>query len=776
MLKRQSKILSIALIFAFCMSFMFAGFVTPQPATAADMYKVIQSNSVAPTGAQNIGVVKVTLPDTSIANGSILTVSMPSDWTFPNNGGAVGIAGTSSGNKVEIVAPDTTGTAGNDKPFGITAFDAGLAPFTINPNKTFDLVMANPIPAAEQGTNRYFYIYFYGVDLNNAAGDLKVTFLPPSGSAFEMGLEVLIGKSTRKGETIANIKKVKEISGDDTLDIITVMEKSAGTINTAGTIDLKILSKGFKWDTAYVNAGVSKLASQTLAAASYGWDWNGLSPLTITGWVSPPDPITVAANTTISNNDKTLSYKIDTALATGTGKPGRISFANMPILVDDTVVKAGDELEIELSGADITKQTITVAKFVDFGLAVEEGTSKDVIAGQDGVKVGNFFITEAAAGSWVATRTITFGLPSGAQWDAVGDIDVVNSSDMGNLNANITGDNNEFLKLTLPAGAASTSGGAKIELKDFKVDLAPDFNGPVEVTVSGNAGVTGTLKIADAKPIATIEVAEVKDIEIGKPNQQIGDITLVESAAEGFLNNAGIGNQIRLIFDGGYRFSKVPTVEVTEGDLDINKSAVTINEDELIIPIKGQSAKTAAKILISDIYVDAYRVAPEGKVTIKFDKGASALNELAGQFPNEYPGKAAVANCVTPAPGQKIGNGEFRIDSNIYYVGGVAKVMDVAPYIKAGRTYVPMRYLGEILGAEVVWDDAARTVTLTKGDDVVVFTIGSATYTVNGESKSADVAPEIASDRTMLPARYVAEAFGAIVGWDAGSRTVLIQN
>ena len=30
-----------------------------------------------------------------------------------------------------------------------------------------------------------------------------------------------------------------------------------------------------------------------------------------------------------------------------------------------------------------------------------------------------------------------------------------------------------------------------------------------------------------------------------------------------------------------------------------------------------------------------------------------------------------------------------------------------------------MRYLGEILGAEVVWDDAARTVTLTKGDDVV---------------------------------------------------------
>ena len=56
-----------------------------------------------------------------------------------------------------------------------------------------------------------------------------------------------------------------------------------------------------------------------------------------------------------------------------------------------------------------------------------------------------------------------------------------------------------------------------------------------------------------------------------------------------------------------------------------------------------------------------------------------------------------------------------------------------------------------------------------------MFTIGSTSYTVNGEAKTADVAPEIANDRTMLPARFVAEAFGAVVGWDAGSQTVLIQ-
>jgi len=37
-----------------------------------------------------------------------------------------------------------------------------------------------------------------------------------------------------------------------------------------------------------------------------------------------------------------------------------------------------------------------------------------------------------------------------------------------------------------------------------------------------------------------------------------------------------------------------------------------------------------------------------------------------------------------------------------------------------------------------------------------------------------DVAPEIVNDRSFLPARFVAEAFGAQVGWNAGSQTVTI--
>ncbi|NLG32310.1 MAG: copper amine oxidase N-terminal domain-containing protein, partial [Syntrophomonadaceae bacterium] len=51
---------------------------------------------------------------------------------------------------------------------------------------------------------------------------------------------------------------------------------------------------------------------------------------------------------------------------------------------------------------------------------------------------------------------------------------------------------------------------------------------------------------------------------------------------------------------------------------------------------------------------------------------------------------------------------------------------------------------------------------------------GSTTITVNGEAQTMDVAPEIVNNRTMLPARYVAEGLGYTVGWDPGTKTVLI--
>ena len=101
-----------------------------------------------------------------------------------------------------------------------------------------------------------------------------------------------------------------------------------------------------------------------------------------------------------------------------------------------------------------------------------------------------------------------------------------------------------------------------------------------------------------------------------------------------------------------------------------------------------------------------------------------------------------------------IGSNDFVINNN------TVTVPDAAPYIANDRTYVPFRALGEALGAKVVWDNDARTVTYTLSDTEIVMTIGDTTYTINGVEKSMDVAPEITGDRTYVPVRFVAEGLG----------------
>lgn len=45
---------------------------------------------------------------------------------------------------------------------------------------------------------------------------------------------------------------------------------------------------------------------------------------------------------------------------------------------------------------------------------------------------------------------------------------------------------------------------------------------------------------------------------------------------------------------------------------------------------------------------------------------------------------------------------------------------------------------------------------------------------VDGQSKTPDVAPQIINGRTMVPVRFIAELFGCEVLWDANTQTVII--
>ena len=117
---------------------------------------------------------------------------------------------------------------------------------------------------------------------------------------------------------------------------------------------------------------------------------------------------------------------------------------------------------------------------------------------------------------------------------------------------------------------------------------------------------------------------------------------------------------------------------------------------------------------------------------------------------------------------------KMTVGKTDYTLNGEQKTMDVAPIIINSRTMLPVRYVAEALGAEIAWDGATSTATLTTADTVIVITVGAATATVNGESVTLDSPAVIVSDRSFMPVRFVAETLGGTVAWDGATSTATI--
>ncbi|MEW6181876.1 MAG: stalk domain-containing protein [Bacillota bacterium] len=97
------------------------------------------------------------------------------------------------------------------------------------------------------------------------------------------------------------------------------------------------------------------------------------------------------------------------------------------------------------------------------------------------------------------------------------------------------------------------------------------------------------------------------------------------------------------------------------------------------------------------------------------------------------------------------------------------------PVIINGSTLVPLRGIFEALGAQVTWANDTKTITAVKGDITVVLQIGGQSATKNGSQVSLLQPAMIINSVTMVPARFVGQAFGAKVDWDSTTRTVFIS-
>ncbi len=114
---------------------------------------------------------------------------------------------------------------------------------------------------------------------------------------------------------------------------------------------------------------------------------------------------------------------------------------------------------------------------------------------------------------------------------------------------------------------------------------------------------------------------------------------------------------------------------------------------------------------------------------------------------------------------------------SVYVDDALILFEDQDAIIRDDRTLIPARGVFEAMGCSVKWNEENRTVEVKSGDNITVITLTIdnpvmqvATYTslltADKAEVTLDVAPQIVSDRTMIPLRAVSEALKAKVDWN----------
>lgn len=98
------------------------------------------------------------------------------------------------------------------------------------------------------------------------------------------------------------------------------------------------------------------------------------------------------------------------------------------------------------------------------------------------------------------------------------------------------------------------------------------------------------------------------------------------------------------------------------------------------------------------------------------------------------------------------------------------------PIVNRNRVLVPMRSVFERLGAIVRWSPAKRGVEASKGPTYIFIQPGLRFASINGKTVALDAGARNVLGVTYVPLRFVSQAIGASVWWNAGTRTVTINS
>lgn len=118
----------------------------------------------------------------------------------------------------------------------------------------------------------------------------------------------------------------------------------------------------------------------------------------------------------------------------------------------------------------------------------------------------------------------------------------------------------------------------------------------------------------------------------------------------------------------------------------------------------------------------------------------------------------------------------LQVDNTLAKVNGETKSLQVAPAIHNGFTYVPLRFIGEELGAKVTWSEIEQKVTYElDGRKIDLFIQRGAALINDSTVLELPAPPLVIQGSTLVPVRFVSEQLGAKLTWFGEDRTILIE-
>jgi len=639
---------------------------------------------------------------------------------------------------------------------------------------------------------------YYYIPLNLQAkeeGDIQVTVDANETSISGGGTYTIAASTDSDGSTTTTIDEANYFEDDIILEDIKVKENVKGTFDIEknnGQVKLR-LSGGFVFADVQkefkVIAGIN--ADESVSVTAYKVD------------------------------DDTLTFDLP-AEWTNTDKASEIIIQGVKVLSDDDD-KWGD-VNITISGAGITKETIKVAERADYGfnMTLEEEVPT-IYAGRAYVanndideeenEAAEVLFEEKIENTYIGERALQFSVPEGIKIFGF----EINDSKYFNFN------NAEFkIKedgTVLELGKGITA--AATDTSEFKLKLYisadADFEGDVELNVKGAGVGEGVVDpVVIAKVVTPISVtAEPTVTNLGYQAIKTSDITITEATDGIFLKDEKVYVDLDAAFGGqeiGFADDADLAYDIT-GDLQIKNFDVKDGAIEFIVD--KTSYTEPSTITIKNVAIGSTRSVPYGAYDLKVS-GPAVINNYDEDIVDDdqnYPATVGEDNAykelayfdttssysVPEYLTIKTVTGTFddvvtvTIDDSTCTVNGEAYDMGVAPYIQTtpdgGSTLVPLRFVSIALGVDseslddpdasqrVVWNQGTKTVTLYygqgTGQKIVQFTAGSNNMVVDGNPIPMDygVVAEIKDDRMFVPFRALGSALGIKVTWDDTTRT-----